>query len=245
MKLSQSLVTASLAFWSLAHAAPPFDIGGIRLVSSAAQARAAISAANPELAFTDLKQQDGKIVGFDGVQKDPKSFENPDHVLALFNDEGSTWFIGRRQNFKEGTRPTIEATWAALKEKYGEPSGVGNMDPRNPLNGGRTNAAWIFDRSDKLYKDPKNRDNPCPMQMAMDFQELSGFSVPMRFNGQCGSRLNVEFLYDKNGMVSELIINAFDSAREYDALKKRQDAEEAAKKNTLDTERAKGVKPKL
>lgn len=259
--------------FSQAYAAPTFDVGGVRIGSSMSEARTAIKAMNPQLALKDLKQNNGRVVGFEGRERisvgmEPagarslkpdamvEKFLEKDHVVVLFDEKGLVWFLGRTQGYAAGTpRPTYAATWAALEEKFGEPSlKSGSL----PIGSGE----WEFDRSGKLFSRKGNlvsAKGPCTRSgRGTDFaagpEGYYPINAPETFSSHCGIRVDAKIdasksAYNKNdeGLVNFLSITMYDSAGMFDALKQTQEKNNAAKskEKEAELERAKGIKPKL
>ena len=274
MKIKFSLIgIASCIFFPQAYAGPSLDIGGIRIGSTSSEARAAIMAMNPKIILSDLKQNNGKILGVEGHEKisigmkpagarsmkpgaTAEEFLQKDHAVVLFDEKGLVWFVGRTQGYAPGTpRPTYAATWSALEEKFGEPSmKSGSL----PIGSGE----WEFDRSGKLFSRKGNlisAKGPCTRAgRGTDFaagpEGYYSINAPENFASTCGFRIDAKInasksSYDKNdeGLVNFLNITIYDSARMYDELKNAQEKNKAAaaRAKEAEFEKSKGIKPSL
>lgn len=226
------LLIATFLLNSYALADTQFDIGGIKLGSSASEAKSAASTMNQNLKFSDLtSRDDGKLVGFSGSESGafPK-----DSVKVLFDERNLTWFIYRSQRYDDSSRPSRESVVAALKEKFGEPTFSNTTDL---LSG---NASWHFDRTGKKYKGTLGKA-PCSGTNSMG----SG-TPPSNFTEACGKFIQATWNFaNREKMVNQLEVTIHESARIFDALKKSQDATNSAKRNALEVERLKAVKPKI
>lgn len=207
------------------------NISGIRLGATPDQARAAAAAANPKYVFSDLRRAgEEKVAGFE-AKDDPRKVFPPDLLKVIFDERNATWFVYREQRYETGSRPTKEATLAALKEKYGEPSFT-DVDVLRGL------ASWQFDRAGKIYKGARGQA-PCP-------GARNRGSTPEKFGERCGSFVQAQWNFmNPEKLVEQLQVTIVETQHVYDALKQQQDAADSAKKNALDAERAKAVKPKL
>lgn len=214
-----------------AHAESSLNISGIRLGTTPEQARAAAAAVNPKYVFSDLRRAgEEKIAGFE-AKEDPRKVFSPDLLKVIFDERNATWFVYREQRYETGSRPTKEATLAALKEKYGEPSFT-DVDVLRGL------ASWQFDRAGKIYKGARGQA-PCP-------GTRNRGSTPEKFGERCGSFVQAQWNFmNPEKLVEQLQVTIVETQHVYDALKQQQDAADSAKKNALDAERAKAVKPKL
>lgn len=274
MKISFLLLgIASCIVFPQAYASPSLDIGGIRIGSTSSEARTAIMAMNPKLTLSDLKQNNGTIVGIEGREKisigmEPagarsmkpgatvEKFLQKDHAVVLFDEKGLVWFIGRTQGYAQSTsRPTYAATWSALEEKFGEPSmKSGSL----PIGSGE----WEFDRSGKLFSRKGNlisAKGPCPrVDRGTDFaagpEGHYSINAPETFSSTCGFRVDAKIdasksSYNKNdeGLVKFFNLTIYDSARMYDELKKTQETNKAAaaRAKEAEFEKSKEIKPKL
>ena len=226
------LVVAFLLMSTHVLADNNFNIGGIKLGSSASEAKSAASTMNQNLKFSDLvNREDGKLVGFSGSE--PGAFPK-DSVKVLFDEQNLTWFIYRFQRYDDGSRPSRESVVAALKEKFGEPTFSNTTDL---LSG---NASWHVDRTGKTYKGTLGKA-PCSGTNSM-----GNGTPPSNFTEACGKFIQATWNFaNKEKMVAQLEVTIHDSARIFDALKKSQDAVNSAKRNALEAERSKAVKPKL
>ncbi len=222
----------SLILLSQAHASQSFDIGGIRLGSSAVEAQSAASAMNSKLTFSELKRrEDGKVMGVSGTEAGafPK-----DSVKIFFDEQNATWFVHRSQRYAEGSRPSREGVFVALKEKFGEPTFSNTTDL---LSG---NASWHFDRSGKIYKGPLGKA-PCS-----GTDSMGRGTPPSTFPEHCGTFIQATWNFaNKEKMVDELGVTIHESSRMYDTLKRVQDKSNSAKREALEAERSKSVKPKI
>lgn len=241
MKSSKIVLTlAAIASSFLAHAAPAINVSGVNLGATQVQARAAASSANKEFTFVDIKQNDGKVSGFQAKSKtiggSSIGASSNDFMVVLF-DQGSTWFVGRFQKFEEGDRPTTLSTMSALKEKFGPPTVSSS-----------SSIEWQYDRSGALYKGIPAQ-GPCPNGIdgpSFNAGMMATISVPAKFSERCGFYIEARLLPSPDGrMVNSLLIRAYESGRIFDGLQQQRDNANAANAKKLEEERAKAVKPQL
>ena len=94
-----------------------------------AEAKAAISKANPDYKLSPLMLTNGKEAGVTAVTGDRLTGTGTTHpggasdeFVALTTDAGKIWFVARVQRFDEGGRIGVDALKEALTEKFGTPS---------------------------------------------------------------------------------------------------------------------------
>ena len=225
-------IVAVISFCPQAYAESKINIGGIHLGSSAAEAHAGATVMNKKFKFVDLKrQEDGKTIGFNGSEDG--AFP-ADSIKVIFTDTNTTWFIYRNQRYEEGSRPTRDAVFSALIEKYGEPTFSNTKDI---LNG---NASWHFDRAGKIYHGPLGKA-PCS-----GTDSRGGGTPPSSFTERCGVFVQASWNFmNKEKMVQQLEVTAHESSIIYDAIRKKQDASNAIQRKPLEQEQSKNIKPKL
>ena len=69
--------------------------------------------------------------------------------------------------------------------------------------------------------------------------------MPKRFAEKCGIHIIAMVRREPDGMISTLVVSAYDSARMFDAAQNKKEQMERKAKNELDAERSMNVKPKL
>jgi len=235
------LVTACIA----AHAETVPDIAGVKLRMPLASQKALIEKVNPQYQFSEIKTGSGKVVGIEGVAVSAKTKAVVDQFLALQDDAGNIWFLGRAQKYEEGSYIPKATFVAAFKEKYGTPTSL------TPDSG---TFAWIYDRNGAL-KAPKAGLGVCPSTVGgevtsprTEMSKLRGDSlflaVPSVFEPNCGIQMNgnLNTTY-KDNMVVGSTIQIVDHKTRYDVLEKKKMAEDAVRQKSLDA--MKDNKPKL
>jgi hypothetical protein len=226
MKLKPILLLALLSI-AASHARAADDIAGIRIGVPLAEQREAIAKVNSKYKLTDLQSKKGKVVGVSAVSADYN-----DKFLALAEEDGIVWFVGRKQSFKEGERIKEDALIDALKEKYG--SSYTYM--------GSSAVYWHFDRQGKIYQE--GRKNPCVDRG--NPTDVIGFSVPKTFAPDCGITIDaVLSTTPERDLVHGFTVTIADMKRPYDRLVADAKAEEDERLRKLEAERAKNIKPKL
>lgn len=233
-------ITLATCCVSIACPASAADIGGISIGAISSELRSSIVKMNPLFAVRDIKQSDGKVVGVQALYKQGAGWSEitPDHFVAMHDDRGYTWFLGRAQKYEKGLRPTHETTISALYEKYGAAS---------YSDSGRVE--WQFARSGVLYKG-ESRLGPCfagldNISLLSSTVGSPPIGVPKRFAEKCGIHIVAMIRREPDGMISTLVVSAYDSARMFDAAQDKKDQMERKTKNELDAERSINVKPKL
>jgi len=147
-----------IAVSCLARADWSGEIAGVKLGMTAEQAKAAITKAVPKLQIEEKKTRDGALWGY--VAMDASGADNKwgaDYVVAAL-DDGKVWYVGRRQVFPEGGRPTVNAFFDALEQKYdkfnvfpdsGREKSLQQIRASGKLPMDHYSGAWIYDRSGK------------------------------------------------------------------------------------------------
>lgn len=228
------LFIASTAF------AANFDVGGVKLGTKAEDLRSLIAKVNPSFVQGDLKTG-GKVVGVQARQDVGSSWTafTPDHLVALYDEQGYTWFIGRAQKYAKGDRPGIENTLAALREKYGEPS-----------SSNFTQMEWQFTRSGSLYNGVQTQ-GPCWAGWSAGASTITStitsppIQIPKKFSEKCGTHIVATIGREPDGMAGSLVVLMYDATRVYDAEERRMNSVNADEAKRLEAEKSKGLKPKL
>lgn len=231
----------ALAISCLAINAYATDVVGIKLGSSSGDLKRGMAAADSELTFADVKLQDGQLIGLQGRKMVGAGWNSyaADQIVGLFDAQGRVWYVGRAQKFEKGSRPTLDATLAALRNKYGQPSF-----------GSKGAIEWQFDRSGNLFQGQQVQ-SPCwtgtsPGLMSFNATPMSpGMFAPKTFNGHCGVRIVANAMSSADGMVDSLVVTMFDSANQYDQIERDKAASAADQQAKLNAEKNKGVRPGL
>lgn len=108
-----------------------FEVAGVRLGMSIEEAKTALSHFDPTLKFTDTfgsleRVQNSKFLGFTVAKSENKpDWTSRQEIRLDFSPpphEGRVIALRRHVEYREGARPTIVDTIAALDRKYGIPS---------------------------------------------------------------------------------------------------------------------------
>jgi hypothetical protein len=244
IKMIKNIVLAGLLTACFAaHAETVPDIAGVKLRMPLASQKALIEKVNPQYQFSEIKTSTGKVVGIEGVAVSAKTRAVVDQFLALQDDAGNIWFLGRAQKYEEGNYIPKATFVAAFKEKYGTPTDL------SPDNG---NFSWSYDRNTTLQA-PKT--GTCPFgaggsvtsprtEMSKLRNDSLYLAVPSVFEPNCGivmhGKINAHY---KDNMIVGSTIQIVDHKTRYDVLEKKKMAEDAARQKELDA--MKGNKPKL
>ena len=220
--------------------ATDLDVGGVKLGMKASDLRSSIAKVNSAFVTKELKRSDGTIAGLQGRQDLGSGWgaTTPDHLVALYDERGYTWFVGRAQKYEKGNRPTFEAISTALREKYGEPSfsSLGHLE-------------WQFTRSGALYKG-NQQQGPCTpgpdaFELISSTMTSPPIRVPKKFAEKCGTHIVAFAMRESDGMAADLVVSVYDAARMYDIAKNKKNSVKEEENKALNTEKAKAVKPKL
>jgi hypothetical protein len=171
-RLIFSLIAALVAsfFVGSANAAgPTLDVAGIKIGMSEDDAIAALKAHNPRLLLTQPAHQ------IEGISEPVRPIvsgkvaltgdlvgESVDLLFTMPPGQSVLWGIRRTVNYPAPQRPTTDATFAALRGKYG---------PENVPAGISGNPAWVFDANGNLM-DPgaaKQAYMMCMTRMQLHF----------------------------------------------------------------------------
>jgi len=238
--LISSLAIASSSIF--AQALP--DIGGVKIGALLATQKPLMEKVNADYKFSEIKTREGKVVGIQGIAENKNNSVN-DHMIALQDDSGKIWFLGRAQKYPEGGYIPKATFISALKQKYGTPSDI-TPDEQSML--------WAYDRNYALTAH-KASVGMCPHGAGgnvttprTDLSRLKGDSinlaVPGGFEPNCGIQLNAKLnRHYASDMIVGSAIQIVDHKVRYDVLEKKSNEEEAARKKALDA--MKDNKPKL
>jgi hypothetical protein len=236
IKKSLGLILASSCLATSAYAV---DVVGIKLGSSASDLKRAMTAADAEMAFADVKLQDGQLIGLQGRKMVGSGWSTyaADQMVGLFDAQGRIWYVGRAQKYEKGSRPTLDATVAALRNKYGQPSF-----------GSRNLFEWQYDTNGALFQG-QQMQSPCwtgTGAATMPFSvgpQSPGLTAPRIFNGHCGIRIVASAMSANDGMVDSLVVTMFDSASQYAQIERDKASATAEQQSKLNAEKSKGVRP--
>ncbi|CAM3927175.1 hypothetical protein [Paracidovorax anthurii] len=243
--LKHTLIAGLITASAFAYSQPALDIGGVKFGASLESQKAQMQKVNPQYQFSEIKTREGKVLGWQGIATNKNNGVN-DQLLALQDDNGKIWYLGRVQKFDEGMHIPHDTYLAALKEKYGEPSS---------LSRDKQDFSWIYGRDYVFIKGPNPPSGICPSQAGGDVRtprtEMSqlksagiNLPVPGAFEPRCGLQMNVKLYKGVNSsMVFGSEIQIIEHQSRYDALEKKQQAADAAKQKAIDA--MQGNKPKL
>jgi len=244
MKILKNIFISGLAVAASAISAQALpDIGGVKMGTQLATQKPLIEKINADYKFSEIKTREGKVVGIQGIAENNSHVS--DHFIALQDDSGRIWFLGRAQKYPEGSYIPKATFLSALKQKYGIPSSV-TPDEQTFL--------WAYDRNYALM-DRKSSSGACPSTAGgnvttsrTDLSRLKGdgisLAVPGGFESTCGIQLNANLNRHYNAdMIVGSSIQMVDHKVRYDVLDKKNSEEEAARKKALDA--MKDNKPKL
>lgn len=191
------------------------EIAGVTLGMSAEQARAAVMKVNARFQLEDKKATDGTPWGFVAldVTGDDKRWGADYVVVSLEN--GKVWYVGRRQIFPEGGRPTVKSFFEAIEQRYGKfnvfmDSGrekyYQELKTSGLLRGSSYGGIWWFDRAGKpderacaakefefLTEVPRHSRfgiDPFMQKVYARLANVNGtaFGLPNKASGSCGRR---------------------------------------------------------
>jgi hypothetical protein len=220
------------------------DIGGVKIGTLLSTQKPLMEKVNADYQFSEIKTREGKVVGIQGIAENPKNGVN-DHMIALQDDSGKIWFLGRAQKYSEGAYIPKATFLSALKQKYGTPTEI-TPDEQSML--------WAYDRNYALTA-YKASIGMCPFGAGgnvttprTELSRLKGdginISVPAAFEPNCGIQLNVKLnRHHASNMIVGSSIQIVDHKTRYDVLEKKNNEEEAARNKALDA--MKDNKPKL
>lgn len=229
---SATLAVCSILF---AQGASANDISGVRIGSSLDEARIAIKMANRSFVLSPFID-DGEMIGVTAIAA-PRAKRaddgSADEFVALQDNRGTVWFVGRYQRLAPGSRFSMDDLLASLNKKFGTPSNT----PRTRY----YDYSWEYDRQGKLYDGFANA-GPCA-GLVFSRPHLPGMSIsaPEEFPSKCGMQVRLTNFLEENGLVSYFTLTVVDAKRRYDQL----NAVKTEQKRHLDQERARGNKPKI
>lgn len=233
--MKRHLIPAALLLCTLPALAAN-DIAGVAIGSSFKDQRAKIAQINPAYKLTDIMLRSGKTAGVNAQAE--SNGRVVDQFVALQDDAGVIWFVGRAQALEKGARIKPDVLVNSMVEKYGTYS---------ELSIGSGGPTWQFDRQAKRYQGGAAQ-GPCgssvggsaPMGKVIGTPIL----VPQTFSPKCGIEI-LSWTLQNEGMVSSFSVQIADSKRMYDQINKQDNADEAARQKAIEAESAKGNKPKL
>lgn len=164
-----------------------------------------------------------------------------DQFVAIQNDAGIVWYVGRGQVLDKGVIIKTETLVNSLKEKYG---------PYTEISLGSNGPMRQFDRAGNIFHG-KPIQGPCYTGLtagaSTSFGQIPGLSVtiPKVFSQECSVNIRTTLRKDNDGMVSAFGVEIIDAGRMYDVLNGKKQATEAERKRQLEAERARDAKPKL
>lgn len=216
------------------------DIAGVQIGSPLSTQRTVIAKANPSYQLNDVKLTTGKIVGINAIaQKDGRII---DQFVVIQNDAGIIWFVARAQALEKGARIKPETLLNSFKEKYG---------PYADISTGSGGPIWQFDRQGKIHLG-QYIQGPCYAGIgagaSTTFGKVPGtaIQVPRNFTPRCGTEITSYVRKDStDGMVSAFSVQIVDAKRMYDELNGKSAVEENERKQKLEAEKSKDIKPKL
>lgn len=220
------------------------SVAGIQLGVASSNAKEVMTSVQPPLAIKDLKLAQGIVChqAFGTLNLSPQRHSGV-NIGVCFYPDNKVWFVGKSEHFEAGFRPTVSASLDALKEKYGQPSSLEESEMGFELD-------WQFDRDGNQYKGPP-RNGPCRSQLqrpsGLTFQHPDSrltISAPRGFYRKCGIVISAS-LYAREGMIDLLYVNAYDSASQFDANEAAKARDKEDKKQRLDEEMSKAIKPGL
>ncbi len=222
------------------------DIAGIKLRMPLAQQKALVAKINPQYKVVDVKDARGNVAGIEGVAYDSDN-RPQDQFIALQDEEGKVWFLGRVQKYGRGNYIPKDTFVTALNGKYGVPTEV---TPNNEI------FNWIYDRNNALKDRRENR--VCPGYAAGEVsgplaQEVSklanswgiSLKVPASFRPTCGIQINGNLFttVDDRNMITGSSVQIVDYKSRFDVINKARATQDAARQKERDA--MKDNKPKL
>lgn len=221
--------------------AAEFDVNGMKLGMNADQVVARYQELRPQGQYSFSKWKlpegsewvaNGRTLYNDITNPDDMEHERMQFAFTGLGSGNRLFAVHRELKFKPSQRPSTESVYAAVLQKYGEPSDMNKDD-------GHLWAAWKFNSIDG----PAERLDSSPACISVsDFPV--GLDDHMAQKAQrnaefCGLYIEVTVRGDETGLANELemgMINYLDLARDFDAdnqdARRRIDAAKA--KNASD-----------
>ena len=207
MKFLVPLLLAALAGPALAAS----QLDGIQTGAPLAGQREAIAKLNPAYRVSDIKPAKGRPVkGVQAVAE--KNGRVIDNFVALADDAGIVWFLGRARALEPGERMKQDALVHALVGQYGPYTDLTAGFPR-----------WQFDRAGKLYQGPPIK-GPCYGGFGHGVitvgRRVAGFgegmTAPKTFSAACGAEVRTAVRKAAGGMVAAYSVRVVDAGRMFD-----------------------------
>lgn len=222
-KLIAMMVLALGANGSMAQSVP--DIGGVKIRAPLMAQRALIEKLNPAYKISELKTRDGRVIGLEAVARVGSYGDVADHFVALQEERGNVWFIGRKQTLAEGKFVPVKTLHEAFLQKYG---------PYTLAADGINKLEWHFHPTTAQrftnYKENTCQDSFTVMDGGLN---INGMTAPTSFSSRCGLSIYTSFYtWSKDpGLVVDYEVKVVDRKPRFDELqRKKSEAESAVKR---------------
>lgn len=207
------------------------DIGGVKIRAPLMAQRVLIEKLNPSYKISELKTTDGRVIGLEAVAREGKYNDIVDHFIALQEEQGNVWFVGRNQVFSEGKYVPTKTLYDAFLQKYGQytlaVSGINRLQWHfHPTTGQRFAG----------YKENTCQDNLDSTNGALN---INNMTVPNSFSSACGLSIYTSFYgWSKDpSLAVSYEIKIVDRKPRFDELQRRANEAEAALKRQSDAMR--------
>lgn len=228
MRLSLIVTLMLCLISAVAGATPDFDVVGLKLGMSGADAKALIEQKYPDFQISEFMQGD-EVSGY--LAK--KNSAQTDAILVMFNKDTGVWLAGRGQEYPKDGRSTVAAIRESVEKKYNLKAGkAGNR------------IVWAYDHNGKLYSEADSKkicqatNMPQPSMMQAS---PTGLYIQNNFDALCGVSLKLYIGEDLSNreMATAYSVMLIDNKTMYDKLTSEAEAAEKAARDKLEQEKAK------
>lgn len=247
-KQCASIAVLFSAFFAASAIAAP-DIAGVGVGAPLASYKALMQKANPQFQFQEIKTTSGKVAGIEGIAFDDKFKKYiTDQFVALQDDEGVVWFVGRAVKMQNSSSYILRENFlSSLVEKYGPPT---SGDPRASI----ALPTWLWDRNGNFL--PKKKDDVCSSfyVRALDSMNISKLqneglvlTLPKTYQSTCGMMVDVSISaggrIDGKELISGYAVQIIDVKRKFAEIERKKAATQSESQKKF--EGVKENKPKL
>lgn len=228
-KLIAIMVLTLGANGGMAQSVP--DIGGVKIRAPLMAQRALIEKLNPAYKISELKTSDGRVIGLEALARVGMYSEVSDHLVALQEERGNVWFIGRRQILAQGKFVPVKTLYDAFLQKYG--SYTLAADGLNKLE-------WHFHPTTaQLFASSKENTCQDRFNLLDGGLDINGMTAPTSFSSRCGLSIYTSFYtWPKDpSLVVDYEVKIVDRKPRFDELQRKKSEAESAVKREADAMR--------